>query len=122
VPVERVKARVEKGWITLEGELDWQYQKEAAEDAVRPLSGVRGVANLITLKPKVKAADVSAKIKAALARSAALHAEKISVNTSDSLVTLKGTVHSWAERREAEQAAWAAPGVVKVENDLAVVP
>ena len=121
VPRDRVKARVEKGWVALEGKLDYQFQKEAAEDAVRPLAGVRGITNLITVEPPVKAADVSQKIVAALARSAALHAQQIKVDTQNHQVTLTGTVHSWDERREAEHAAWAAPGVTTVQNELAVV-
>ena len=121
VPRELVKARVEKGWVTLEGELDWQFQKEAAEEAVRSLAGVRSVSNLITLKPKVKAAEISQKITSALARSAALHAQQIKVEAHDSRVTLKGAVNSWDERREAEHAAWSAPGVAFVENDLTVM-
>jgi osmotically-inducible protein OsmY len=121
VPRDRVKARVEKGWVALEGKLDYQFQKEAAEDAVRPLAGVRGITNLITVEPPVKAADVSQKIVAALARSAALHAQQIKVDTQNHQVTLTGTVHSWDERREAEHAAWAAPGVTTVQNQLAVM-
>jgi osmotically-inducible protein OsmY len=121
VPRERVKARLEKGWLTLEGEVDWQFQREAAEEAVRPLAGVRGIANLITVKPKIKAAEISYKIASALSRSAALHAQQIKVEASENRVTLKGVVHSWDERREAEHAAWSAPGVAFVENDLMVV-
>jgi osmotically-inducible protein OsmY len=120
IPRDRVKVRVDKGWVTLEGKVDWQFQREAAEDTVRQLAGVRGVANLVSIEPAVKVAQVSKQIEAALARSAALHAHQIKVEARDSRVTLKGTVHSWDERREAERAAWAAPGVVAVENDLAV--
>jgi osmotically-inducible protein OsmY len=122
LPPDRVKIRVERGWVTLEGELDWQFQREAAESAVHPLAGVRGITNLITIKPRVKAEDVKRQITAAFARSAALDAEAIKVEAHDARVTIKGRVHSWTERREAESAAWAAPGVVAVENDLAVVP
>ena len=120
VPRDQVKVRVEKGWVTLEGRLDWRYQRDAAEDLVRPLPGVRGVTNLITLMPAVKSAEVSRQITAALSRSAALHAQEIKVEARDSRVTLKGTVHSWDERSEAEHAAWAAPGVAAVENELVV--
>lgn len=122
VPRERVKARVEKGWLTIEGKLDWQFQREAAEGAVRLLAGVRGLTNLIEVAPPVKAVEVSQKITAALSRSAALHAQQIKVEAHDRRVTLKGIVHSWDERREAEHAAWAAPGVAAVENELAIAP
>jgi osmotically-inducible protein OsmY len=120
VPRDRLKVRVEKGWVTLEGKLDWQYQKDAAENALRPLAGVRGVTNLVVIEPPVRVAEVSRQIQAALARSAALHAQEIQVEARDRRVTLRGTVHSWDERREAEYAAWAAPGVAAVENQIAV--
>ncbi len=122
VPKDQVKTRVEKGWITLDGEVEWQYQKAAAEDAVRNLYGVRGITNFVSVKPKVQPTDVKEKITKAFERNAALHAAQITVGASESKVTLKGKVHSWAERSEAEEAAWAAPGVMKVENDLMVVP
>lgn len=122
VPIDRVMVRVEKGWVTLEGNLDWQYQKEAAEDVVRHLAGVRGVTNIVAVQPKIKTAEVSDQIKAALARSAALHAQEIKVEARNGRVILKGKVHSWDERREAEHAAWAAAGVATVENELAVAP
>lgn len=120
VPRDRLKVRVENGWVTLEGKLDWQYQKDSAENAVRLLAGVRGVTNLVVIEPPVKVTEVSKQIQAALARSAALHAQQIKVEARDRRVTLRGTVHSWDERREAEYAAWAAPGVAAVENQLAV--
>jgi osmotically-inducible protein OsmY len=120
VPRDRVKVRVENGWLTLEGKLDWQYQKDMAENAVHLLAGVRGLSNLVSIQPAVKAAEVNKKIEAAFARSAALHAQQITVETHDRRVILKGKVHSWDERREAETAAWAAPGVAAVENQLAL--
>jgi osmotically-inducible protein OsmY len=120
VPRDRVKVRVENGWLTLEGKLDWQYQKDSAENAVHMLAGVRGVSNLVAIQPAVKAAEVNKKIEAAFARSATLHAQQITVEAHDRRVILTGKVHSWDERREAETAAWAAPGVAAVENKLAL--
>lgn len=120
VPRNQVKVRVENGWVTLEGRLEWRYQSEAAANAIRPLAGVRGVTNLIVTESPVKVTEVTNQIKAALARSAALHAQEIKVEARDRRVILRGKVHSWDERREAEYAAWAARGVSEVTNELAV--
>ena len=122
VPPNRVQVTVEKGWVTLEGELEWQYQRNAAENAVRCLMGVKGVTDSITIKPQVSAADVKAKIESAFARRAQLDANQIRVESTGSRVTLRGNVHSWDEKEQAEQAAWAAPGVTRVENNLLVGP
>lgn len=118
---ETVKAKVENAWVTLEGTTEWQYQRLAAEKAVRYLAGVRGLTNLIAVKPKAASAiDVSKNIKAAFLRNAQLDAEKIAVMAEEGKVTLKGTVRSWAEREDAERAAWGAPGVKTVDDQLAV--
>ena len=125
VPDDRVKVRVQDGWITLTGDVEWYYQKEHAENAVRHLIGVVGVSNSITIKPRVptvKAFEVKNGIEDALKRNARLlrDAEKIQVEISGSKVILRGTVGSWADRDEAENAAWSAPGVWEVENKLTV--
>lgn len=120
VPHDRIKLRAADGWITLEGQVEWQYQREAAERAVRHLLGVKGVSNQIGLKPRVTPADLKNRIEAAFKRTAELEARKIRVETKGSTVMLDGTVHSWAEREEAERAVWAAPGVAVVEDRLAV--
>jgi osmotically-inducible protein OsmY len=113
--------RVENGWITLSGTLEWKYQKDAAERAVRYLIGVKGVSNMIQVLPRaVSTRDVSRKIKAALHRGVERDAERITVEAADGHVTLKGTVRSLAERLDAEAAAWAAPGVMSVEDRIAV--
>lgn len=118
VPNDRVKVIVEDGWVTLDGSVDWQYQKANAEDDVRNLAGVRGVSNNIVLKPvaTVAPAEIKSKIEAALKRSAILDAQSIKVQTEGSKVTLTGNVTSWVEREEAENAAWAAPGVTDVKD------
>jgi osmotically-inducible protein OsmY len=120
VPHQLIKPRVADGWITLEGQVEWQFQREAAERAVRHLLGVRGVSNQITLSAKVTPTDLKNRIEAALKRNAELEARKIKVETKGGTVVLDGFVHSWAERDEAERAVWSAPGVMAVEDHLAV--
>jgi osmotically-inducible protein OsmY len=120
VPAEKIQVTVSKGWVTLRGEVEWQYQKEDAERVVRRLTGVKGVTNLITVKPRVTATELKEKIQTALLRSAQTDAQRISVEVQGSKVILKGTVRSWAEREEAERSAWLAPGVTSVENRITV--
>jgi osmotically-inducible protein OsmY len=120
VPSKRITIKVSKGWITLDGAVDWQFQKRAAESAVRHLIGVKGVINLVEIKPSASAGEVKASIDAALRRSAELDAGRIKVEADGDKVTLRGSVRSWAERDVAERAAWAAPGVRVVDNRITV--
>jgi osmotically-inducible protein OsmY len=122
VPDDRVTVTVKDGWITLAGTLDWQYQKDAAARTVRDLSGVKGVMNDIRVQPHAKTTDVRDKIEAAFKRSAEIDARRVNVTAQDGTIILSGNVHSWAERQEAERAAWAAPGVSHVDDRLTIVP
>jgi osmotically-inducible protein OsmY len=122
VPNEKIKARVDNGWVTLDGEVALQFQRAAAENAVRRLSGVRGVTNqiLLQVRPSVQPDEVKTRIEAAFRRSADIDARGIQVDAKDSMITLRGKVRTWAERDEAERAAWAAPGVLAVKDELIV--
>ena len=116
-----VKAKVEDGWVTLEGQVDWHFQRNAAERAVRYLTGVKGVSNTVSLKAHASPYDVAQHIKAALHRSADADARKVQVTAMDGRVVLTGTVRSWPERADVERAAWSASGVTQVDDRLAVV-
>jgi osmotically-inducible protein OsmY len=120
VPSDRIKVKVDKGWVTLTGEATWDFQRRAAERAVRNLTGVRGLTNLITVKPGVKPQNVKQMIEETFKREAVLDANNIQVEVNGSEVALRGTVRSWIERHEAEKAAWAAPGVTAVHNYITV--
>lgn len=121
VPADRIKLRVEEGWITLTGEVDYNYQRDEAESAVRNLTGVKGVINEVNIKtPSVSAPEVQSDIEKALRRSAEIDADNITVSVDAGKVTLTGTVSSWAERDDAERAAWSARGVTSVEDDIVI--
>lgn len=121
IPKDAVKVTVAKGWVTLTGEVDWHYQKDAAELDIRNLFGVLGVSSQITIKPQVDTADLSDKITTALHRSWFYDPKTIWVSASDGTVRLTGTVHSWHDRQVAGETAWAAPGATAVNNEIAVI-
>ncbi|VWX55765.1 Osmotically-inducible protein OsmY, contains BON domain [Burkholderiales bacterium 8X] len=120
VPDDQIHPMVERGWVTLVGEVEWGYQRKAAEEAMRSLLGVVGITDHVVVKPRTQPADVRMKIQEALARQVEREAKKIDVQVEGSVVTLRGDVHSWAERSAAQGAAWSAPGVQSVVNDLRV--
>jgi osmotically-inducible protein OsmY len=113
---------VKNGWATLEGNVEWNYQRERAQAAVRRIRGLRGVSNLISVKPAVKPEEVQRQIEEAFKRSAEFDAKRITIEANGGEVTLRGTVRSWAERQQAESTAWRAPGVTKVNNRITVSP
>jgi osmotically-inducible protein OsmY len=120
VPEDKLQVTVSDGWVTLRGEVEWQFQREDAERAVRHLTGVKGVTNLITVRPRVAPSDIKKRIENALVRSAETDAQRITVEVDGSKVTLRGTVRSWAERDAAERTAWQAPGVTEVHNNITI--
>lgn len=119
---EHIKIVVKNGWVTLEGQAEWQYQKNTAESAVRRIKGVKGVSNMILLRPRAEPTQIKKKIQDAFKRNAEIDANRIQVETNGSEVILKGTVRSWIEREEAERVAWSAPGITKVEDRIVVAP
>ena len=122
VSSENIKVIVRNGWVTLEGEVEWQYQRQTAENAVRRIKGVKGVINSIILKPKTEPSEIKRKILDAFRRNAEVDANRIAVEANGGEIVLKGTVRSWIEREEAERVAWSAPGVTKVIDQLVVAP
>ena len=119
---EHIRVVVRDGWVTLEGEAEWYCQRERAEEVVRRLRGVKGVTNSIQLHPRTPPSEVKRKIEEAFRRSAEIDARRVTVETEAGVVTLRGSVRSWAERQEAERAAWTAAGVTRVENHIVVTP
>lgn len=120
IPGDRVHVKVEKGWVTLTGQVDWEYQRSATEKTVRPVTGVVGVTNQIVLKAQIPPSDISHRIGEALKRHAEREAKNVEVSVNGSVVTLRGKVDSWPERMAAQGATWSAPGITQVVNELRV--
>lgn len=120
IPKDRVQVTVDSGWVVLEGEVDWQYQRNAAEEALRPMLGVKGITNKIHVKPAARASDIKSKIQSALVRNAQIDSNNITVETDGGTAILHGHVRSWAEKEQAEAAAWSAPGITKVINEVSI--
>jgi osmotically-inducible protein OsmY len=121
LPADAVKVKVQSGWVTLSGRVEWNYQRESAARAIRDLAGVKGVTNAILIAPKASPADIRDRIVQALKRQAELDMKNIRIEVSEGAVTLEGKVHSLTERRVAEQAVWAVPGIREVRDRLSVV-
>ena len=119
---EHIRIIVKNGWVTLEGHVEWQYQRSTAETAVRRIKGVKGVTNVIQLRPRAEPSDIKRKIQDAFKRSAEVDANRIQIEANGGEVILKGTVRSWIEREEAERVAWSAPGVTNVVDRIVVSP
>lgn len=120
VEEDKIKIKVENGWVTLEGEVDWEFQRSAIHNVVENLVGVSGIINNIKVTPRLKSKDIKQKISAAFHRSAMVDSDKIEIDTTGSKVILRGKVRSWAEKKDAEDAAWLAPGVSAVDNQLEI--
>ncbi len=124
VPIEQTEVTVSRGWVTLNGEVEWEFQRREAERAIRRLSGVRGVTNLISVQPRVSPSsqELHDKIEQALVRSAETDAQGLSIEVSGATVVLHGRVRTWSEKEEAARVAWSAPGVSMVDNHITVRP
>lgn len=122
VPIDRIKVTVSRGWVTLEGQVNWEFERHDAERVVRRLAGVKGVTNLITVSPRIQPSptDLKRKVEDALVRDAETDAQRIQVEVQGNKVILRGKVRAWAERQEAERVAWSAPGVTSVENRITI--
>ena len=120
VPIDKLDITVSKGWVTLRGEVEWHYQREEAYKVTHRLAGVKGVTNMIVVRPRLSLQDLRQKIEEALVRSTQLDARNITVEVNNGRVMLSGTVKSWAEKAEAERQAWSAPGVIAVDNQVTV--